>query len=428
MTAAPESGGPGGAGGAAGGAGTVQADTMLFNPFLPEMRVDPYPAYHLLRAADPVHRVPLEIGPEVWILSRHRDVSALLRNAHVSSDRRKSDLYEAFLQALPEELQREELTPSMLFLDPPDHTRLRSLVNQAFTGRVIGQLRPRIEEMVEGLLDGVAGEGHMDVVEDLAYPLPVNVICDLLGVASDMDRELLRRWSLDLIYTLDPMVAPEALLRAQRAAAAFREYLRGLIAERRSRPGTDLLSGLIAAEDEGGRLSEGELVSTCVLLLVAGHETTSGLIGNGTLALLRNPEELRRWHREPGIARPAVEELLRYDSPVQLTGRLLMEDLEVDGRTLPKGAEAVGLLGAANRDPEQFPDPDRLDLGRAENRHIAFGNGIHFCLGAALARVEGQVALGRLARRFPDMELAGDPVWRDTITLRGLRSLPVSLA
>jgi pimeloyl-[acyl-carrier protein] synthase len=410
-----------------GGGGAIQADTMLFNPFLPEMRTDPYPAYQLLREADPIHLVPLEIGPQVWILSRYRDVAALLRNAHVSSDRRKSDLYEAFLKALPEKLQREELTPSMLFLDPPDHSRLRSLVNQAFTGRVIEQLRPRIEERVVALLDGVAGAGGMDVVEELAYPLPVNVICDLLGVASGMDRDLLRRWSLDLILTLDPMVPPEALLRAQRAAAEFREYLGELIAERRSRPGPDLLSGLIAAEDEGGRLSEAELVSTCVLLLVAGHETTSGLIGNGTLALLRNPTELRRWNGEPGIARSAVEELLRYDSPVQLTGRLLMDDIEVDGRTLPTGSEVVGLLGAANRDPDQFPDPDRLDLGRAENRHIAFGSGIHFCLGAALARVEGQVALGHLVHRFPDMRLAGEPVWRDTVTLRGLRSLPVSL-
>ncbi|MDP9342792.1 MAG: cytochrome P450 [Actinomycetota bacterium] len=411
----------------AGGAGTIQADTMLFNPFMPEMRTDPYPAYHLLRAADPVHRVPLEIGPQVWILSRHRDVSMLLRDSRVSSDRRKSDLYEAFLQSLPEELRTEELVPSMLFLDPPDHTRLRSLVNQAFTGRVIEQLRPRVEEMVAALLDDVAAVGRMDVIEELAYPLPVNVICDLLGVA-EMDRELLRRWSLDLIYTLDPMVPPEVLGRAQRAGAEFREYLRALIAERRSSPGPDLLSALIAAEDEGGRLSEGELVSTCVLLLIAGHETTSGLIGNGTLALLRNADQLRRWNQEPGIARPAVEELLRYDSPVQLTGRLLVDDIEVDGRTLPKGSEVVGLLGAANRDPDQFPDPDRLDLGRKENRHIAFGSGIHFCLGAALARVEGQVALGQLVRRFPDMSLAGDPVWRDTITLRGLRSLPVSLA
>jgi pimeloyl-[acyl-carrier protein] synthase len=411
-----------------GGAGTVQADTLLFNPFMPEMRGDPYPAYHLLRAADPVHRVPLEIGPQVWMLSRHRDVSALLRDPRVSSDRRKSDLYEAFLQSLPEELRTEELVPSMLFLDPPDHTRLRGLVNQAFTGRVVEGLRPRIEEMVGSLLDGLAGAERMDLIEDLAYPLPVNVICELLGLASDMDRELLRRWSLDLIYTLDPLVPLEALARAQRAAAEFRQYLRALIAERRSRPGPDLLSGLIVAEDEGGRLSEGELVSTCVLLLVAGHETTSGLIGNGTLALLRSSDQLRRWHDEPALSRPAVEELLRYDSPVQLTGRLLMNDMEVDGRTLPKGSEVVGLLGAANRDPEQFPDPDGLDLGRKENRHIAFGSGIHFCLGAALARVEGQVALGQLVRRFPDMELAGEPVWRDTITLRGLRSLPVTLA
>ncbi len=401
-------------------------DNLLFNPFMPEMRANPYPAYQLLRAADPVHRAFVDGFPEVWILTRHRDVTALLRDSRVSSDRRKSALYEAFIQTLPESFRAEELVPSMLFLDPPDHTRLRGLVNQAFTGRVVERLRPRVTEIVGGLLDRVGGAGEMDVIEDLAFPLPVNVICELLGVPR-MDRDRLRRWSLDLIYTLEPLVPPDAMERATVAAAEFREYLRGLIGERRSRPGPDLLSGLIAAEDGGGRLTEGELVSTCVLLLVAGHETTSGLIGNGTLALLSNPTELRRLHDEPEIARSAVEELLRYDSPVQLTGRLLVDEIEISGKTLSAGAEVVGLLGAANRDPEQFEDPDRLDLGRAENRHIAFGNGIHFCLGAALARVEGQVALGELARRFPSMQLAGEPAWRDTITLRGLRSLPVSL-
>jgi cytochrome P450 len=248
----------------------------------------------------------------------------------------------------------------------------------------------------------------------------------MLGIP-EADREALRSWSLDLIYTLDPMLSVEALARAQRAGAEFRAYLRELIADRRRNLGNDLLSGLIRAEDEGLRLSPQELVATCVLLLVAGHETTSSFIGNGMLALLRNPDQYARLHEDPGLMRSAGEELLRYDSPVQLTGRLVVRDTEIAGRAVGAGQDVVALVGAANRDPEVFHDPDRLDVGRADNRHVAFGGGIHFCLGAPLARVEGGTAIASLARRFPALELATDePVWRDTITLRAMSSLPVA--
>ena len=398
-------------------------DVPMFNPFDPVTHRDPYGSYRRLREQDPVHQ-PF---PGVWILTRYRDAAALLRDPRGSSDRRKSEMYELFLQSLPEPLDPDELQPSMLFLDPPDHDRLRGLVHKAFTPRVVESLRLRIGEVVDGLLDRATERGEMDVVADLAYPLPVTVICDMLAIP-EADREEVRRWSLDLIYTIDPIIPPDALGRAQKAGREFREYLARLIAKRRRRRGEDLLSGLIHAEDEGRQLNEAELVSTCVLLLIAGHETTSGLIGNGTLALLRHPGELRRLHEDPELIRSAVEELLRFDSPVQLTGRLMLEDVEIDGRRIAQGEDVVAIVGAANRDPEQFPDPDRLDLGRAENRHMAFGGGIHFCLGAHLARLEGRLAIGELARRFPRMELATEEtVWRDTITLRGLKTLPVSL-
>ena len=398
-------------------------DLPMFNPFDPLTHADPYPAYRRLREEDPVHQ-PF---PGVWILTRYRDCAALLRDERASSDRRKSELYELFIRSLPEPPDPEALVPSMLFLDPPDHDRLRGLVHKAFTPRRVEALRARIEELVGVLLDDARERGQMDVVADLAYPLPITVISDMLAVP-EADRASMREWSLDLIHTLDPIVPPETLARAQRAGAGFRAYLHELIDERRTRPGDDLLSALIEAEERGEQLTEAELVSTTVLLLVAGHETTSGLIGNGTLALLRHPDQLARLREDPTLVRSAVEELLRYESPVQLTGRLMLEDAEIGGTRIAAGEDVVALVGAANRDPEQFQDPDRLDVGRNENRHMAFGGGIHYCLGAHLARLEGGVAIRELARRFPSMELAaGEVRWRDTITLRALHSLPIAL-
>jgi len=395
---------------------------LIFNPWLPEIHANPYPVYARLREEDPVHQ-PF---PGVWILSLHRDVAALLRHPDLSSDRRNSPVYEEFVKALPVEPDDGALTPSMLFLDPPDHDRLRRLANKAFTPRAVERLVPRVHEVVEELLDRAEEMGSFDVIADLAYPLPVTVISEMLGVPAS-DRDMLRAWSLDLIYTLDPMLSVEALARAQRAGAEFRAYLRELIAVRRRNLGDDLLSGLIQAEDDGQQLTPQELVATCVLLLVAGHETTSSFIGNGMLALLRNPGQYARLHGDPGLIRSAGEELLRYDSPVQLTGRLVLRDTEIGGQRVEAGQDVVALVGAANRDPAVFEDPDRLDVGRADNRHVAFGGGIHFCLGAPLARVEGGTALASLVRRFPALHLAADePVWRDTITLRALRELPVS--
>jgi len=253
------------------------------------------------------------------------------------------------------------------------------------------------------------------------------VICEMLGVPAG-DQQLFSRWSDDLVHMLDPMVGPDVLQRATESELAFDRYFHALIGERKKAPRDDLLSALIAAEEQGQRLSEEELLRTLILLLVAGHETTVNLISNGMLALLRHPEQREQLVGDPSLIRNAVEELLRYDAPVQLTGRIALEDMEFGGKTVRKGQQVVALVGAANRDPDQFADPDRLDFGREDIRHIAFGGGIHFCLGASLARTEGQMAIGALVSRFPRMELATDrPQWRDTITLRGLKALPVRL-
>ena len=405
---------------------STSSDTLAFNPFLPEVHEDPYPMYERLRREDPVHRS--ELG--IWVLTRHADVLALLRDPRTSRDPRRSERVELLRATagsveVDQLLDEEEAAPSMLFVDPPDHTRLRTLVNKAFTPAAVERLRGRVEEIVDGLLDRVAGAGAMDVVEDLAYPLPVTVICEMFGVPeADWDR--FRTWSRALVRLLDPLVAEDAFEQALQARLALRGYLRELIAERRAHPADDLLTALITAEDQGQALSESELVSMCVLLLVAGHETTVNLIANGTLALLRHPPALERLKADPSLAGGAVEELLRYDSPVQFTSRHALADLEIDGHAVRTGETVVGVLGAANRDPAQFADPDELDLARKPNRHVAFGGGIHFCLGAPLARVEAAIAVPALLERMPDLELAGAPVRRDTVTLRGLSSLPVT--
>jgi pimeloyl-[acyl-carrier protein] synthase len=391
-------------------------ESVAFNPFLPEVIANPYPTYHRLRQEDPVHLSPLGI----WALSRYDDAAMLLRDPRFGR--------RGFQQILESRFGRQGLGQSMLFQDPPDHTRLRTLVSKAFTPRVIEGMRGHIQQVVDGLLDKVKAAGRMDVVADLAYPLPVIVICEMVGVPAE-DREKFRDWSYAIARSLDAIAVPneELARRANEAQDALTGYFARLIEERRRAPRADLLSALIAAEEAGDRLTTQELFATGILLFIAGHETTVNLIGNGTLALLRHPEQMQRLRAEPGLIAGAVEELLRYDSPVQRTGRLLYEDVTIDGKTIPKGSIAVALIGAANRDPAHFPDPDRLDITRTDNRHLAFGWGIHFCLGAPLARLEGQIAFGTLLRRFPRLALGADEVeYRETSTLRGLRALPVT--
>ncbi len=397
-----------------------------FDLLAPEVRADPYPLYDFLRAWDPVH---WSEEAARWILTRYADISAVLRDGRFSADRATQ-----FMRLLGAE-EREHLgaleaglARQLLFIDPPDHTRLRRLVNAAFTPRVVERMRARIQEIVDDLLDAVAPRGRMDVIADLAYPLPSIVIAEMLGVPP-ADRDRFKRWSDDLaaFIGLSPALV-ESARRAQGSMLEFADYFREIIAARRAQPGEDLLSALIAAEAQGDVLSEEELLANCILLLAAGHETTTNLIGNGLLALLRHPDALARLRREPDLIRSAVEELLRYDSPVQATARLAKADVEVGGRTIQAGQGVVLLLGAANRDPEQFPDPHALDLARADNRHLAFGAGAHFCVGAPLARLEGQIAIGTVLRRFPDLRLVDAPLaWRESVAFRGLESLPVAL-
>ena len=391
-----------------------------FNPMDPEFLADPYPTYHRLRDEDPVHHSPMDF----WVLTRYEDVAAVLRDPRFIKEPLVSMVAARFGVSVP-----PGVGLSMLDRDPPDHTRLRSLVSKAFTPRVVEGLRPRIQKMVDELITRAEAVGTMDLIEEFAYPIPVSVICEMLGVPVE-DHERFKGWSLDIARGLDSVwLPPESEIPKRSGAArhAIGDYMRGLIAERRASPRGDLLSALIAAEEAGDKLSEDELIATCILLLIAGHETTVNLIGNGTLALLRHPEELRRLRETPGLITSAVEELLRYDGPVQRTARITSTAVTLGGRTIPKGEMVMPFIGAADRDPSQFPDPDRLDLGRADNRHIAFGWGIHFCLGAPLARVEGQIAIDTLVRRLPRLALVNDePEHCQSLTLRGLKALPVT--
>jgi len=397
--------------------------TPTFDPFDPVFRTDPYPVYKRLREENPVHPGP--IGG--LVLTRHADCLRVLRHPAASSDERNGELFKALDAAGEIDHDLSDNRP-FLFLDPPDHTRLRRLVSKAFTPRTVERLRPRVQALVDELLDAVVPTGSIELIEDLAYPLPVQVISEMLGVPPE-DHERFKGWSKDLARGLDPdfILPPDVLEQRNRAVEAFSEYFLELIAERRRSPRDDLLSALVAAEDEGDRLTEQELLSTCTLLLVAGHETTVNLIANGTLALLRHPDQLERLRDDPSVSRSAVEELLRYDPPVQLTGRVALEDIELGDATVEAGTFALLLLASANRDPDAFPDPDRVDLGRTDNHHLAFGFGTHFCLGAPLARLEGEIALTTLVRRCPDLALATDELrYKENLILRGLEALPIS--
>ena len=376
---------------------------LQFNPMDAEFIADPYPMYHRLRTEDPVHHSALGF----WVLTRYEDVVAALRDPRLAKEAIASYVAARFGAPVP------AMGLSMLDRDPPDHTRLRGLVSKAFTPRVVEGLRPRIQQIVDGLLDGVAAKGSMDLIEEFAYPIPVAVICEMLGVPVE-DHERFKDWSLDIARGLDLIwLGPDSEVGRRSVAArqSLAEYFRGLIAQRRAAPRVDMLSGLIAAEEAGDKLNETELLATCIL------------------ALLRHRDQLRRLQQDPTLIGSAVEELLRYDGPVQRTARIPSEDVTIGGRTIARGEMVMPFIGAADRDPVQFPEPDRLDIGRADNRHIAFGWGIHFCLGAPLARIEGQIAINTLIKKWPKLALATDrPEYRQSLTLRGLKALPVSFA
>jgi pimeloyl-[acyl-carrier protein] synthase len=390
----------------------------------PDLWANPYPIYHRLRATQPVYPTGTSV-----LLTRYADVAAALRDRRMSSNRNHGSTRLAVLESLakPERTQFREMMEFtglwMLLNDPPDHTRLRGLANQAFTARRVAQMRERIQGIVDDLLDAVAPRGAMDAIADLAAPLPVFVIAELVGISRE-GRARMKRWS-DVVGTFLGGLSNAGEMH--QTIAEFRVYLLELAAQRRFEPHDDLLTGLVQAEEERSRLSEEELLAMCVLLLVAGHETTTHVIGNGLLTLLRHPDQLAHLRDDPALIQPAVEELLRYESPLPAIPRVPLEDVEIGGTVLPAGVSLDLLLGAANRDPDILPDPDRLDITQQDNKHLAFAHGPHFCLGAPLARLEAQVTLGTLVRRFSQLQLAAQRVqWLPLFGLRGLTALPVT--
>jgi cytochrome P450 len=391
----------------------------------PAVKADPYPYYRELFEKGPLVET-------IWgahLLTRHADCFNVLRDARFSSNDEHKDGFENVAELI-RQIGYEDLlgllTRIMLFADPPDHTRLRRLVSKAFTPKAIEEMRPRIAALVDAILDDADARGEIEVVDDLAFRLPVTVISEMLGVPTE-DHEQLRAWTSAAVAALDPSDSINELLPAADALRAMRAYFDELADQRRGALGDDLLSGMIAAEDEGDRLSRDELLDTTLLLFAAGHETTVNLISGGMLNLLTHPAELDRLRADPSLINTAVEELLRFGPPVQFTARTTTCEVEVAGKTLPKGSELVVMLAAANRDPAVFDDPHSLDIGREDNRHLSFGGGIHLCLGAPLARVEGQEAIGRLVRRFPALRLVDDQVaWKPTTTIRGPARLPLT--
>lgn len=386
-----------------------------------EFYADPFPFYHALRRHDPVH-----CGPDgSYFLTRYEDVVAVYQDHHTWSSDKRIEFAPKF-GASP---LYEHHTTSLVFRDPPDHTRIRKLFAPAFTPKALAALEPRVVRFVDGLLDRAAARGGMDVVEDFAAALPVQLIGDMLGVPQE-ERAPLRGWSTAILGALEPAPGADPLAAGNRAVEEFKAYLRRLIADRRRRPSTDpgeILSALLAAEDAGDRLTEIELLHQCIFLLNAGHETTTNLIGNAVASLLEHPHELARLRADPGLIASAVEEFLRYQSPNQLGNRRAVRDTAVSGVPMGEGTLVTLGIGAANRDPAQFPDPDRLDLGRSPNRHLAFITGIHACAGMWLARMEGRVALGRLVARFPNLRAAGSPARARRARFRVLTAFPVAL-
>jgi cytochrome P450 len=393
----------------------------------PEFYANPYPIYHQLRDADPVHWSDAWKG---WVLTRYADVTSTLRDFSRFSNVGRIDL---FLEQLPEE-GRGKMGPlkghfsrAITHLDPPDHTRIRKLLKTVLSTHLVQSMRPRIEALVSELISEVQDAGRMDVIRDFAYPLPAIVLGEMLGIPPE-DRDQYKKWSDDIGVGLvgTGRAALDNVERARQSLFELTDYLRPLVAQRRQHPRNDLISNLIAIEVKGDRLSERELFSTCITLILAGHGTTTNLIGNGILALLRHPDQLEALKNDPSLIEIAVEELLRYDSPLQRIWRMATEDVEIDGKHIRKGQIVLPTMGAANRDPAEFSEPDRLNIRRQDNPHVALGTGIHLCVGGPLARLQGAIAINALLRRLPSLQLETEALeWEANLFHRGLKSLPV---
>jgi cytochrome P450 len=386
----------------------------------PGFKANPYPFYARLRAEAPVYRTKLAFWLPAWLVTRYDDVLMVLKDERFAKD------FSAKMRWVPRPLQ--PLNRNLLNLDPPDHTRLRTLVSKAFTPRVVEGLRDRIQDVCNELLDAAAASGRVEIVGGFALLLPLTIIADLLGIPAQ-DRRRFYAWSKRVAAATSGAVFD--LLRAQPALWLSMRYLRGLIALRRAEPREDLVTALLRAEEAGDKLNEDEMIGMIALLLLAGYETTMSLIACGVLALIQHPQQRKRLQENPALAESAIEELLRYTSPADVaTFRIAREDVTIGSVTIPRGDVVLAVLASANRDPSQFPAPDTLDITREPNRHLAFGVGAHFCLGAPLARLEGQIALTTLFRRFPDLHLAKPAEtlrWRRGLLFRGLEQLPVVL-
>jgi cytochrome P450 len=401
----------------------VRQAEPLFNPLSPDFIRDPYPHYERLRATDPMHVTSFG----AIVASRHAEASLVLRDKRFGKD-----FVDRSVRRYGPDIMNEPIFRSMshwmLQQDPPDHTRLRGLVVKAFTARRVEDMRPRIRQVVDQTLDAVIDRGHMDLIADFAFRLPVTIICDMLGIPEE-HREVFHTGSRDGGRILDPVpLTPAEIAAANAANAMAKMYFDQLFELRRRQPGDDLTTQLVQAEEDGSKLTNDELTANIILLFGAGHETTVNLIGNGLLALHRNPDQLALLKARPDLISNAIEEFLRYDSSVQLTGRVALEDIEdVGGRRIARGDNVLCLLGSANRDPAIYPDrPDSLDIERPNLRPLSFGGGIHHCLGAQLARIEAEIAISTLLARLPNLRLddAVNPEWRPTFVLRGLKCLP----
>ncbi|MEU2027057.1 cytochrome P450 [Streptomyces sp. NPDC016469] len=406
--------------GARGTAGPAPVHDLGAALLTPEARRDPYPLYARMRREDPVHRSP----QGVWYLTRYADVEAALGDLRLSNDRDRMTRAYSALGGDLKEFSRltDRLGRVMSNTDPPDHARLRKLANRAFTARRVEALRDRVETLVDRLIDAAVDAGpEMELIEAVASPLPMSVVCELFDIPEE-DRPRVRDWFRRFGRLSEDLAKSEA------AIDQYEDYLSGLIRRRRREPGDDLISALVATQTHDDRLTDSELLSTCFVLITAGDETTTHLITNGVLALLRHPDQLARLREDPGLMRGAVEELARYDTVTQAIVRVVAQDLEIGGRTLREGELVYLFLGATNRDPERFEDPDRLDLTRPGNRHLSFGHGPHFCLGGPLARLQTEVAVGTLVRRLPGLRPAdgAELDWRPNPLQRRLNALPLT--
>ena len=378
---------------------------VAYDLLSPQLRQNPYPIYRELRSKDPVHRMRLV---KAWALTRYEDVETVLRD-----DKRFCNGDRILVKTIP---------LSLLDMDPPEHTRVRALVSKAFTPRAVGRLQGRIREITDRLLDEVAGRRRFDVITALGYPLPITVIAEMLGVRAE-DMSAFEGWSNTLALAVDPILGSKQVGAIKQAAEQVYAYFEGIISERRREPRDDLVTALMMAEETGQRLTHEEMLSVMLLILVAGNETTRNLIGNAVLALLRNPEQFQRLREDRGLLDPAVDEFLRYDSPVQVDGRAAREDVEIGGKQIRAGDVVISVLGAANRDPEAFDDPESLDVGRRGNSHLSFGRGVHYCLGGPLAIMEARLALAGLLDRYSSLRLVVEPEYREGVALRGVERL-----